>query len=100
MSVSISRLNPIAIIMFISIPMMRALPAFSKRNIGKVPSIDFESVQFFVEGDWAGHSVNLSEKTGRVVPVPDHVVPESLLEWGQGPDVSLLNQMSSVHIPF
>ena len=39
-------------------------------------------------GDWAGHLASFSCKTGKLVPVPEHLVPESMIEWGAVPEVS------------
>ena len=36
-------------------------------------------------GDYAGLSATFSSKTGQLVPVPEHLVPESMLEWGDIP---------------
>lgn len=36
-------------------------------------------------GDYAGLSANFCSETGKIIPVPDHLVPESMLEWGDVP---------------
>jgi len=36
-------------------------------------------------GDYAGLSATFSSKTGELVPVPEHLVPESMIEWGEIP---------------
>lgn len=36
-------------------------------------------------GDHAGLSATFSSKTGELIPVPEHLVPESMLEWGDIP---------------
>ena len=36
-------------------------------------------------GDWVGLMATFSPTNGRLVPVPDHLVPESMLEWGDVP---------------
>lgn len=36
-------------------------------------------------GDHAGHSATFSSKTGALIPVPEHLVPESMIEWGDIP---------------
>ncbi|KAL7542595.1 hypothetical protein ACHAWF_007208 [Thalassiosira exigua] len=36
-------------------------------------------------GDHAGLSATFSSSTGELIPVPDHLVPESMLEWGAVP---------------
>mmetsp|Transcript_20879 Transcript_20879/g.38311 ORF Transcript_20879/g.38311 Transcript_20879/m.38311 type:complete len:439 (-) Transcript_20879:71-1387(-) len=44
-------------------------------------------------GDYAGLSATFSPKSGELVPVPEHLVPESMIEWGQIP--SSLETLSS-----
>lgn len=44
-------------------------------------------------GDYAGLSATFSSKTGELVPVPEHLVPESMIEWGEIP--SSLETLSS-----
>jgi len=46
-----------------------------------------------VGGDYAGLSATFSSKTGELVPVPEHLVPESMIEWGEIP--SSLETLSS-----
>ena len=36
-------------------------------------------------GDHAGFSATFSSKTGELIPVPEHLVPESMIEWGEIP---------------
>ncbi|KAL7529707.1 hypothetical protein ACHAXR_003110 [Thalassiosira sp. AJA248-18] len=36
-------------------------------------------------GDYTGLSATFSSKSGELVPVPEHLVPESMLEWGEIP---------------
>jgi len=36
-------------------------------------------------GDHAGLSATFSSKTGALIPVPEHLVPESMIEWGEIP---------------
>ncbi|KAL7494683.1 hypothetical protein ACHAWT_003325 [Skeletonema menzelii] len=36
-------------------------------------------------GDHAGLSATFSSKTGELIPVPEHLVPESMIEWGAIP---------------
>jgi len=36
-------------------------------------------------GDHAGLSATFSSKTGELIPVPEHLVPESMIEWGEIP---------------
>lgn len=36
-------------------------------------------------GDFAGLSAEFSASTGKLIPIPEHWVPQSLLEWGQAP---------------
>ena len=38
-------------------------------------------------GDFAGHAATLSPTTGTIIPVPEYLVPESMVEWGQIPNV-------------
>lgn len=39
----------------------------------------------FFGGDWAGHSATFDSVTGALIPVPEQLVPESMIEWGQIP---------------
>ena len=36
-------------------------------------------------GDWVGLFATFASKTGDLVPVPEHLIPESMLEWGEIP---------------
>ena len=36
-------------------------------------------------GDWVGLMATFSPTDGRLVPVPDHLVPQSMLDWGDVP---------------
>jgi len=36
-------------------------------------------------GDYAGHIATFSQTTGKLIPVPDYYVPETLIEWGMIP---------------
>ena len=36
-------------------------------------------------GDFAGRSASFDAATGELIPIPEHYVPDSLLEWGQAP---------------
>eukprot|EP00956_Cyclotella_meneghiniana_P037281 scaffold136414_cov60-Cyclotella_meneghiniana.AAC.3 len=38
-----------------------------------------------IGGDYAGFSANFCAKSGELIPVPEHLVPESMLEWGDIP---------------
>ena len=38
-----------------------------------------------IGGDYAGLSATFSHKTGALIPVPDHLVPHAMLEWGDVP---------------
>eukprot|EP00578_Thalassiosira_sp_NH16_P009283 CAMPEP_0181121288 /NCGR_PEP_ID=MMETSP1071-20121207/24655_1 /TAXON_ID=35127 /ORGANISM="Thalassiosira sp., Strain NH16" /LENGTH=368 /DNA_ID=CAMNT_0023206091 /DNA_START=201 /DNA_END=1307 /DNA_ORIENTATION=+ len=38
-----------------------------------------------IGGDYAGLSATFSPKSGELVPVPEHLVPESMIEWGEVP---------------
>ena len=37
-------------------------------------------------GDYAGHSATFSSIDGALIPVPNHYVPEAMVEWGQVPN--------------
>lgn len=39
----------------------------------------------FYGGDYAGHSATFNAKNGELIRVPEHLVPESMIEWGQVP---------------
>lgn len=58
----------------------------------KVPSRALHSVSSGTEavdnifvGDFAGQSATFSSVDGKLIPVPEHFVPESMIEWGQIP---------------
>lgn len=56
----------------------RTLNTSTRVTLGmKIPS--------FFGGDFAGHSATISPTTGKVIPVPEYLVPESMVEWGQIP---------------
>jgi len=38
-----------------------------------------------VGGDYAGLSATFSSKSGELIPVPQHLIPQSMLEWGDIP---------------
>ena len=38
-----------------------------------------------IGGDHAGLSATFSPKSGELIPVPDHLIPETMLEWGDIP---------------
>ena len=46
-------------------------------------------------GDYAGLTATFSRDSGKIIPVPDHLVPESMLEWGDVP--SCLETLASEH---
>mmetsp|Transcript_34641 Transcript_34641/g.75822 ORF Transcript_34641/g.75822 Transcript_34641/m.75822 type:complete len:435 (-) Transcript_34641:47-1351(-) len=56
------------------------------------------SLASLLGGDYAGHSATFSSADGSLIPVPDHLVPESLVEWGQVP--SCLEVLSSEDVSF
>lgn len=37
-------------------------------------------------GDYAGRSATFSSIDGKIIPVPEHFVPDSMVEWGQVPN--------------
>lgn len=41
--------------------------------------------QTYHVGDWAGHISNFDSISGALIPVPNHLVPEAMIEWGQIP---------------
>ena len=43
------------------------------------------AVEILLGGDYAGHYATFSSIDGSIIPVPEHLVPESLIEWGQIP---------------
>lgn len=43
------------------------------------------TVADIVGGDYAGLSATFSSSSGALVPVPDHLVPQSMLDWGDIP---------------
>jgi hypothetical protein len=44
-----------------------------------------EEVEEVYEGDFAGYTATYSWPQGRLVPLPEHLVPPELVEWGQVP---------------
>lgn len=38
-----------------------------------------------IGGDYAGYSATFCRKSGELIPVPEHLVPESMIEWGDIP---------------
>ena len=36
-------------------------------------------------GDFAGHSASFDSLSGSLIPVPEYLLPESMIEWGQVP---------------
>ncbi len=44
-----------------------------------------EDLQSILGGDYAGQSATFSPMTGKLIPVPEHFVPDSMVEWGQIP---------------
>jgi hypothetical protein len=56
-------------------------------------SITSGAIASLLGGDYAGHSAQFSSSDGKLIPVPEHLVPESLIEWGQIP--SCLEVLSS-----
>ena len=59
------------------------------------PGSDFESLvkgateqsigQLPLGGDFAGLAATFNPGDGTFIPIPEHLIPESLLEWGQEP---------------
>ena len=39
-----------------------------------------------IKGDWAGHLANFDAKNGKLIPVPEHLVPEAMIEWDAAPE--------------
>eukprot|EP01083_Nonionella_stella_P222377 793624_1 len=76
-----------------AIPSHRAASAsasassFMSRNIHntKLYSTSTEKLNIF-GGDYAGHSATFSSIDGALIPVPNHYVPEAMVEWGQVPN--------------
>lgn len=44
-----------------------------------------DALPSFYGGDFCGLSATFSATTGELIPVPEYLVPDVLLEWGQGP---------------
>lgn len=45
-----------------------------------------EALNIIFGGDYAGQSATFSSIDGKLIPVPEHFVPESMIEWGQVPN--------------
>ena len=56
-------------------------------------AITTNTITSLLGGDYAGHSATFSSADGHLIPVPEHFVPQSLIEWGQIP--SCLEVLSS-----
>ena len=67
----------------------RSLPystVFSAARTTKKLSLVMQMAsEFPLGGDYAGLSATFNPKDGSFIPIPEHLVPESLLEWGQEP---------------
>jgi len=48
-------------------------------------SASWPSTSSILGGDYAGQSATFSSIDGKLIPVPEHYVPESMVEWGQVP---------------
>ena len=59
--------------------------AFSMTN-SAVPRTSTTLASIGGGGDYAGLSSTFSSKTGELIPVPEHLVPESMIEWGEIPN--------------
>lgn len=69
--------------------MKQMTQASSIRRIFSVASSTSTSTDEFNSifgGDYAGQSATFSIVDGKVIPVPEHLVPESMVEWGQIPN--------------
>ena len=71
----------------------RLYQAFSKDG-GVLSSLSLSNVR----GEYAGHLANFDAKTGKLIPVPDHLVPDSLIEWEAVPET--LEVLTSDEIRF
>jgi len=56
-------------------------------------TITTNAITSLLGGDYAGHSATFSSADGQLIPVPEHFVPQPLIEWGQIP--SCLELLSS-----
>jgi len=61
-----------------------ALESVANDKAANQPSPPF-TLSSFYGGDYAGLSATFSAATGDLIPVPEYLVPDALLEWGQGP---------------
>ena len=57
----------------------------SARSSSAGIEMDDPIVDSLVGGDYAGHSATFSSDDGSLIRVPEHLVPDSLIEWGQVP---------------
>jgi hypothetical protein len=57
----------------------------SKATTSISSTITSTSLSSLYGGDLAGHAATFSSSTGKLIRVPDHLVPPSLIEWGQVP---------------
>jgi hypothetical protein len=48
-------------------------------------AVDADALPSVYGGDFCGLSATFSATTGDLIPVPEYLVPDVLLEWGQGP---------------
>uniref|UniRef100_A0A7S3VCY4 Plastid lipid-associated protein/fibrillin conserved domain-containing protein n=1 Tax=Chaetoceros debilis TaxID=122233 RepID=A0A7S3VCY4_9STRA len=56
-----------------------------KTKMFSTSTTETEKVTIF-GGDYAGHSATFSSIDGALIPVPNHYVPEAMVEWGQVPN--------------
>ena len=51
----------------------------------QITSVELDLDLYSYGGDYAGHMATFHASTGKLIRVPEHLVPESMIEWGQIP---------------
>jgi len=63
----------------------RLTPGLCSGNMKLFSSEVTNDLGFAYGGDFAGHSATYNADTGKLIRVPEHLVPESMIEWGNIP---------------
>ncbi len=66
-------------------PQSHTILTTSSRRYQSSTNEEFINMQQIFGGDLAGTYAQFESTTGKVIPVPEHYVPQSMIEWGQVP---------------
>lgn len=64
---------------------MLSWPGYCNYNRGWYHHSSFSLLQVPVGGDFVGRSATFHPQTGALIPIPEYMIPKSLLQWGQAP---------------